>query len=99
MAHASSRESGDAELSSARKASSVWSGSAEPVGLEERIKHLAAPDVAHAQLISQQAFAAEPEFLDQCTRRGIFRNNKGLHAVQAEFAEQRMAVAESPARA
>ena len=59
------------------------SGSAAPVGDEEGVEQVVAPDFPHAQVVAQQAFAAEPEFLDQRNRRAVVGMNEGLSAMQA----------------
>lgn len=65
-------------------------GLAAALGFEERVKQVAAPDVAHAQVVAQQALAAEAEFLDQLPRRGVLGINESLHAVQAEFVKAKV---------
>ena len=39
------------------------------------------------QMVAQQPFAAESEFLDQRNRCGIVRMHESLRAMQAEFAK------------
>jgi hypothetical protein len=58
-----------------------------PVRRKQCVKHIVAPGVPHAQVVTQQALALEPEFLDQRDRRSIIGLDVGLNAVQAEFAE------------
>ena len=68
------------------QARSVTSDLAVTVGREQHIEHVVAPDVVRAQIVAQQAFAAEPEFLDQPARRGVVGVDEGLDPVQTEFA-------------
>jgi hypothetical protein len=54
---------------------------------EERIKHVVPPLVADPQVVAQQAFETESEFLGERARWGVVRMDERLHAMQTQFAE------------
>jgi len=43
------------------------SSSIAAVSYEQRIEYIVPPLIPHAEIIAQQTFSTEPEFLDQCT--------------------------------